>query len=50
MTAEMKRIQKEIEAKHVRLDGKQLTQKQKEELVKKELEKFKKDEDDFDPR
>jgi hypothetical protein len=35
-----------------RLDGKQMTQKQIDEMVKKELEQVKKkvDEEDFDPR
>jgi hypothetical protein len=41
-----------MESKFVRLDGKQLTQKQREELMKKELEKIEgaKKEEDFDPR
>ncbi len=33
----------------MRLDGKQLTEKQKQDLLKKELDKQKKEED-FDPR
>lgn len=44
----LKKVQ-ELEAKHVRLDGKALTDKQKQELLKKEAESKKKEED-FDPR
>lgn len=42
----------ELEQKFVRLDGKALTEKQKQELMKKEMEKIEgaKKEEDFDPR
>lgn len=40
----------ELETKFVRLDGKALTEKQKQELLKKELDKLEKKEEDFDPR
>lgn len=41
---------RELEAKFKRLDGKALTEKQREELVKKELDAIKKNDEDFDPR
>ena len=44
----MKKL-KELEKKHVRLDGKGLSEKQKQELLKKHEEEVKKEED-FDPR
>jgi hypothetical protein len=40
---------KELESKFKRLDGKALTEKQKQELLKKEMD-AKKKEEDFDPR
>ncbi len=46
---EKKKI-KELEQKHVRLDGKALTEKQKKELLEKEKIKTQVDEKDFDPR
>ncbi len=39
-----------MEKKLVRLDGKKLTEKQKQDLLKKEMEALKKEEEDFDPR
>ena len=47
-----RKVEQELSGKFKRLDGKQLTQKQKEDLIKQELEKIqvaRKDED-FDPR
>ena len=41
---------KEIEAKFKRLDGKQLSDKQRQELLEKELAASKKTDEDFDPR
>ena len=41
---------KEMEAKFKRLDGKQLSEKQRQELIQKELEGMKKSDEDFDPR
>ena len=46
---EAKKKVKELEQKFVRIDGKALTEKQKNELLHKELDKQKKEED-FDPR
>jgi len=40
----------EIEAKHVRIDGKKLTEKQKQELLQKVKDDEKKENPDFDPR
>ena len=39
-----------MESKLVRLDGKALTEKQRQELIKKEMDALKKEEEDFDPR
>ena len=41
---------KEMEAKFKRLDGKQLSDKQRQELIEKELTAMKKNDEDFDPR
>lgn len=50
MTEEAKKRIKELEGKIVRLDGKALTDKQREELIKKEIDSSKKSDEDFDPR
>ena len=50
LQAEIRKKVEEAEAKHTRLDGKKLTEKQKQDLVKKEMDKLKKEEEDFDPR
>lgn len=47
---EAKKKIKEMESKFVRLDGKALTDKQRQELIKKEMDALRKAEDDFDPR
>jgi len=50
LTEEAKKRIKELEGKIVRLDGKALTEKQREELIKKEIDSSKKSDEDFDPR
>ena len=50
LKAEALKKVKEMEAKFKRLDGKQLSEKQREELIKKELDAMTKTDEDFDPR
>ena len=50
LVAEAEKKVKELEAKFKRLDGKALTEKQRQDLVKKELDAIKKNDEDFDPR
>ena len=50
MKAEAVKKVKEMEAKFKRLDGKQLSEKQRDELIKKELDAMTKTDEDFDPR
>ncbi len=39
-----------MEAKFKRLDGKQLSEKQRQEMIQKEMDAMKKTDEDFDPR